>query len=112
NKLFVPAGIPVVSGDEQISRLGRGEMDASPRLRDVVAKDFSPYFMDRSVDRVFENGLGRELVATWLAEAGEGDFAVDGYVPKARHDEVRQYLVDAGYLPVLLDWERAGPTLL
>lgn len=112
NNLFVPAGITVVSGDEQISRLGRGEMDAPPKLRDTVAKDFSPYFMDRSVERVFENGLGRELVTTWLAEAGEGDFAVDGYVPKAHHDEVCQYLVDAGYLPVLLDWDRAGPTLL
>ncbi len=111
-KLFAPAGIPVVSGDMQISRLARGEIDAPPALQETVARDFSPYFMDRSIDRVFESGLGRDLVTTWLTDAGEGDFAVDGYVPAAHHAEVRQYLVDAGYLPVVLDWDRAGPPLL
>lgn len=111
-RLFGPAGIPVVSGDLQVTRLARGEIDAPPALQEAIAKGFSPYSMDRSVERVFENGLGRDLVAAWLTDAGEADFAVDGYVPEAHHAQVRQYLVDAGYLPVVLDWDRAGPTLL
>src|SRR5699024_8841880 len=49
---------------------------------------------------------------TWLAEAGEGDFVVDAYIPEAYQAEVRQYLVDAGYMAVTLDWERPGPVLL
>lgn len=112
NKLFVPAGVPVVSGDLLVSRMARGDTAAPEALREAVAEDFSPYFMDRSIERVFAMGLGREFVATWLVEAGKGDFAVDGYVPSRYHDQVRQHLVDAGYLPVVLDWERAGPVLL
>lgn len=108
NKLFVPAGIPLVSGDKQMVRLASGEIEASAALREAVAQDFSRLTIDRTIERVFEQGLGRELVATWLAAAGEGDFAVDGYVPAGEHERVRQYLVEAGYLPVVLDWRRPG----
>lgn len=111
-KLFVPAGIRVVSGDRQITRIAHGEIEASSALKEAAAKDFSRYAMDRSIQRVFDKGLGRELVATWLTEVGEGDFAVDGYVPAEYQAQIRQHLVDAGYLPVVLDWERAGPPLL
>jgi SAM-dependent methyltransferase len=111
-KLFGPSGIPVVSGDLQVTRIAHDEIDVPPALREAIAQDFSPYLMDRSIERAFEGGLGPDLVATWLAEAGEGDFAVDGYVPAAHQEQVRQCLVDAGYLPVVLEWDRAGPALL
>jgi SAM-dependent methyltransferase len=112
SKLFVPAGIPVVSGDRQISRLARGEITAPPALHAAVASDFSPYSINRTVDRLMEKGLGPDLVALWLADAGDGDFAVDGYVPSKYHDQIRELLVAAGYLPVMLDWSRAGPAKL
>jgi SAM-dependent methyltransferase len=108
SKLFVPAGVPVVSGDRQISRLARGEITAPAKLREAVVPDFSPYSINRVIDRLMEKGLGRDLVALWLAEAGDGDFAIDSYIPKAHHAEVLGYLTDAGYLPVMLDWDRPG----
>jgi SAM-dependent methyltransferase len=111
-KLFGPSGIPVVSGDLQVTRIAHDEIDVPPALREAIAQDFSPYLMDRSIERTFESGLGPDLVATWLAEAGEGDFAVDAYVPAAHQGQVRQCLVDAGYLPVVLEWDRVGPVLL
>ncbi len=111
-RLFVPSGLTLVSGDRQIAHLASGEIDAPPALREAAAQDFSRWRIDESVERIFANGLGKELVATWLAAAGQGDFVVDGYVPAKYHAEVRQYLVDAGYLPVVLDWERPGPALL
>lgn len=111
-KLFVPAGIPIVSGDKQMVRLARGEVEVSAPLRDCVAQDFSRLTIDATTDRVFAQGLGRGLVAAWLDAAGPGDFALDGYVPSGAQDQVRQYLMEAGYLPVVLDWNRPGPPLL
>ncbi len=112
SKLFVPAGIPVVSGDRQISRLARGEIAASPALRSAVASNFSPYSINRTMEHVMASGLGPDVVALWLAEAGDGDFAVDGYVPSQYHGQIREQLIAAGYLPVLLDWNRPGPARL
>jgi hypothetical protein len=111
-KAFDRPDIPLVSGDAQVIRVAHGQLEVSPALREAIVEDFSPYLMDRSIERVFERGLGPDLVATWLGEAGEGDFAVDGYVPAAHQGQVRQCLVDAGYLPVVLEWDRVGPTLL
>ncbi len=108
SKLFAPASIPLVSGDLQMLCLARGEIEAPAALREAVARDFSRLAIDKTIERVFEQGLGRELVATWLAASGDGDFAFDGYVPAEQQERVRQYLVEAGYLPVVLDWNRPG----
>lgn len=111
-RLFEPAGVKLISGDLQVSRLARGEVEAPEALRAAMATDFSPYLMDRSVDRAFQAGLGRAWVATWLAEADGEDFAFDGYVPNAFHGLVRECVEEAGYLAVQFDWERPGPKLL
>lgn len=111
-KLFIPAGVPVVSGDREMVRLANGETDAPAALHELVANDFSRYTIDMSIERVFKEGQGRDLVATWLAAAGEGDFAFDGYVPDDQQDLVRRYFLDAGYLPVVLDWDQPGLPLL
>ncbi len=44
----------------------------------------------------------------WLAEATTGDFAIDAYVPRERHELVRNVLIECGYMPVTLYWERVG----
>jgi SAM-dependent methyltransferase len=112
NQLFAPAGIHVVSGDKQMVRLADGRLSVPQAMHELVAGDFSRYTIDDSIERVFKHGFGREWIATWLAAAGGGDFAMDGYVPADQHDRVRQYLVDAGYLPVTLDWDQpATPAL-
>lgn len=112
SKLFVPAGVPVVSGDRQISRLARGELTEPAALRAAVTSDFSPYSINRTIERVMAMGMAPDVVALWLAEAGNGDFAVDGYVPSRYHEQVRGLLTTAGYLPVMLDWDRPGPARL
>jgi hypothetical protein len=112
NQLFAPAGIHVVSGDKQMVRLADGQLAVPRAMHELVAGDFSRYTIDDSIERVFKHGFGREWIATWLAAAGGGDFAMDGYVPVDQHDCVRQYLVEAGYLPVTLDWDQPAPPAL
>ncbi len=110
-RLFGSSGLKTISGDLQVSRIARGELDAPQPLRDTITEDFSPYTIDRALQRVFECGQGDALVRTWLDEADGADFVLDGYIPAKHHDQVRQQLVDAGYLPVTLDWERPGQAL-
>src|SRR3546814_16374993 len=68
-----------------------------------------PYATLFRSERIFENGLGGELVKLWAGQAGEQDFALDAYVPADRHALVEQALVTLGYLPVQLQLPRAGP---
>lgn len=112
NQLFVPADIRVVSGDKQMVRLVDGQLDVPHAMRELVAEDFSRYTIDDSIERLFKHGFGKEWIMTWLASAGGGDFAMDGYIPVDQQDCVRQYLVNAGYLPVTLDWDQPAPPAL
>src|SRR3546814_2605082 len=81
-------------------------------LRGTISEDYSPFCIDKTIERIFENGLGGELVKLWAGQAGEQDFALDAYVPAERHALVEQALVTLGYLPVQLQWQRAGPLLM
>lgn len=112
SRLFAPAGVPLVSGDQVLSLIADGKLDVPEPLRQVVAKDYSAFTLDATLQRVFDNGLGRELVQAWIAQSAGGDFALDSFVPKVWHQEVEQRLADAGYLPVTLSWERPAPSLL
>lgn len=108
NSVFVPANIPVVSGDDAVRRAAKGELEMADDLREALASTYSPYALDRTIQRIFDDGLGDQLVALWVSQAVEGDFALDAYVPVAHHAAVQRILADAGYLPVLLRWERVG----
>lgn len=100
--------LPVVSGDEVLSRIAAGKLEASPQLAALVAGDFSPFTLDVTIRRVFEQQCAAELVALWLAQVQGADFVFDGYVPAEYQKTVSEQLVRAGYLPVQLQWERAG----
>ncbi|WP_167285258.1 class I SAM-dependent methyltransferase [Marilutibacter alkalisoli] len=106
--LFAPAGVPVISGDHQVALVGKGRIEASEPLRKTIAEDYSPFELDRIIRAVFEQGMGPELVDIWLVGAGEGDVAIDVYVPPEHHDSVERLLQARGYLPVRLGWERVG----
>lgn len=110
-RLLAPSGIKVISGDLQISRIAEGAIEVPPALRDAAAEDFSRLTIDQAVRRIFERGQGAALVQTWLDAAEGADFALEGYLPAEYHDQVKQQLVEAGYLPVVLDWQRPGQTL-
>ena len=108
SRLFVPAGIPVVSGDERIALAARGGQPVSKALRDSIAKDFSPFRIDEVIRRIFDEGAGADLVELWAAEAGGADFALDAYVPVEHHAEIGRLVSALGYLPVHLCWDRVG----
>ncbi len=106
--LFPRAGVPVVSGDQEIGAVAKGKGTATPALREAITEDYSPFRLDRIIERIFERGLAADLVALWLAQAGSGDVALDAYVPAGRHLEVERLLEVRGYLPVRLEWDRVG----
>jgi protein-L-isoaspartate O-methyltransferase len=105
-RLFVPAGVRVVSGDEVLHRIAKGELEVSGDLRNLVSKDYSPLAADETLRRLFDAGLGPGLVQAWLADAGEGDLAIDGFVPKQHHAAVKRAFEDSGYLPIMMQWDR------
>lgn len=106
--LFVPAGVQVVSGDQQIGLVAAGKLAADESLRTAIAGDYSPFRIDQLIQGLFDRGLGEELVGLWLAAAGGDDVALDVYVPTSHHATVERLLAARGYLPVRLLWERVG----
>lgn len=111
-RLFAPAGVPVVSGDLQIALVAQDKIPAPERLRKAIKRDYSPFRIDQTIQRIFDSGAGAELVHLWVGQAGEGDFALDAYVPMDHHARVEETIAALGYLPVQLRWDRTGPALL
>lgn len=109
SRLFPPANVPVVSGDALIQRIARKELDTSRHLQELVDTDYSPFTIDKTIERIFDRGAGADFVRACIAEAGDVDFALDGFVPAKYHAEVQRQLADAGYMPVTLHWERVTP---
>lgn len=111
-RLFEPAGVPVVSGDNVLLNIAHGSLDVSDKLRKVVSAQYSAVAADQTVRQVFEKGLCAELVQAWLAGVDRGDLAIDGFVPETHHAEVEVQLRRAGYLPVLMNWTRTAHALM
>lgn len=109
--LFGRAGVPLVAGDEVILQVANGRRNAPEPLRQLLQRDFSPFSIDQSIRAVFEQGLAKGLVDLWVAEARGQDFAVDMYVPYEHHAQVEALLVEAGFMPVGLHWDRVGARL-
>ena len=110
--LFTQAGMPIVSGDMQISLIAQGKREASERLRRLATRNYSPFQLDRLIQSIFDSGAGSDLVDVWLSQAGAGDFAVDAYVPVEHQSAVEAQLLARGYLPVVMRWEKVGPRML
>ena len=112
NRLFPAAKVKLVTGDKVIGKIARGERKAPEALTALIKDDFSPFAMDRLMDRIFDAGLGHELVELWLRGVKGRDFALEGYIPATRHEEVVSLLEEAGYLPIRLEWNKPGGPLL
>jgi SAM-dependent methyltransferase len=112
SRLFDQSGIPVVSGDEKIALIAQGIGAASERLREAIRRDYSPFRIDETIQRIFDSGVGGDLVRVWVEHGGASDFTLDAYVPTAYHALVEEAIVGLGYLPVQLRWNRIGPRLL
>lgn len=112
SRLFPAAGVALVSGDQSIAGIADGTIQVGEGLRQAVARDYSPFHIDTVVQRVFEDGLGAELVDVWTGMAGGWDFALDMFVPAEYRDQVEEAFAGLGYMPVRMQWERVGPPLL
>jgi SAM-dependent methyltransferase len=109
SRLFEAAGVRVMSGDQSIATIAKGQLAVSPALHGAITEDYSPFRLDQVIARVFERGLGGDLVDAWTHGAGPGDFALDMFIPAEYQRLVVERLTQCGYLPVSLDWERVGP---
>lgn len=110
--LFKPADVAIVSGDQQLNLLAQGKLQGPPALAQVVRDGYSPFRLDQLIQRIFDGGLGPELVQFWASAAEGQDFALDAYVPAGWQELVRKAVRDLGYLPVSLQWERGDLGLL
>lgn len=110
--LFPAADVALVSGDQSIAAIASGKLQVGKHLHQAVARDYSPFHIDTVVQRVFEGGLGADLVGVWAGMAGKGDFALDMFVPTEYQGQVEQAFAALGYMPVRMQWERVGPPLL
>jgi len=109
SRLFRKARVPVVSGDRKLSQAASGKLEVSAPLRALLEEEYSPYRLDHVVRLVFESGLGPELIQLWLDGLDAVDVALDVYVPAEYHASIQSMLVDRGYMPVQLGWQRVGP---
>jgi len=110
--LFPKAGVSVVSGDQVIGQIAAGKLAAPAALEQAIGEDYSPFRLDLAIQRLFDRGLGEDLVRMWIDKAGPGDFALDMYVPAEHQGAVKEQLAAAGYMPVVLDWRRPGARLM
>lgn len=104
--LFGNQDVRIVAGDELIRQVAMGARIASPELSRMLVGEFSPFSIDESIKRIFEQGLGAALIELFVEAGGGGDFALDAYIPDANHIDVVEALEAAGYLPVRLEWNR------
>jgi len=112
NRIFPQAGITVISGDQRIQSLAHGKSQAAPELEVLVRNHYSPFHLDKMIQRIFESGRAHELI-DYLIDAAEGeDIALDAYVPHEHQPKVETALKARGYLPLRMEWERVGPSPL
>lgn len=109
--LFARAQVPIVAGDEVIHQVVKDRLAAPEPLRQLLQRDFSPFSIDQSIRAVFEQGHATELVDLLVSQALGRDFAIDMYIPKEHHAQVEALLIEAGFLPVALLWDRVGARL-
>lgn len=110
--LFPSADVTLVTGDLLLGQVARGKRKAPPRLSELVQREHSPFTLDRLITAIYEAGLARELVRLVRTAAGDGDFALDMFVPDAYQAQIEEAFVAAGYLPVTLRWRKPGAPLL
>ncbi|MHA6964325.1 class I SAM-dependent methyltransferase [Zobellella denitrificans] len=103
------SGVPIISGDRTYLQVTQGKFDVSAELRSVISADFSTATIDKTTQRVLEQGLSLELVKLWTQLAGYRNFALDSYVPEPYHQKIREHLKGLGYFPVDICWNNPTP---
>lgn len=105
-RVFAPAGVSVINGDNVLHNIAIGQVQATPALTELIRLDHTPRRLDRSLARVFAAGLGEELVKTWISQGKPGqDLCLDAFVPAEFRPAVIDWVRNAGYTPVRLEWD-------
>src|SRR3546814_20113043 len=63
SRLFVPAGVPVIPGDQQLSQVAEGTLAASERQGATIKNDYSPFRNDDKITRRRVGG-GKKVLDT------------------------------------------------
>lgn len=103
--LFDRANIKVISGDTIYKRISIGEYDVSDSLRSAITEDFDTAKINDTVRKIIHLNLFHEMIEFWISMAGDGEFAIDSYVPKEFHGAVKDYFLNHGYFPIPIDWD-------
>lgn len=111
-ELFVPAGVPVVLGDQVLMDIAEGKVPADAALRAVLAAECNHDALDKALLAVVRSGLLPQLVQVWLNLAAGRTVALDTYVPSMHTESVEQAFKAAGFLVVRLSWDRPGAELM
>jgi len=109
--LFAKSDLPVICGDDLLVRIANGRQEVSSELSELIRKDFSHLRLDVTISELFDKGFADELLQLCTAKAKGGNFVFDMYVPQQWHATVKKILMDSGYLPVFLQWDRPGGEL-
>jgi SAM-dependent methyltransferase len=107
-ELFMPAGVPVVSGDACMGDMAGGRLSADPALLAVVQANFSSATIDDTMRAVLAADLVPALAQVWLAQAKGQTFVLDASLAADRHAFVKNFFKSHGYMVVTLSWERPG----
>ncbi len=111
-ELFVPAGVPIVSGDACLEAIAQGRVACDPSLQALVASNFKSTMIDDTMRNILAANLLPALVQVWLDRANGQTFALDASLAHTHHPFVMDFFHDQGYMAVRLHWERPGEKLL
>ncbi|MFW7379733.1 MAG: class I SAM-dependent methyltransferase [Oligoflexus sp.] len=106
--LFQSRAIKLISGDFTISQIKEGKIKVSRALKRMVDAEYSSQTIGVLMEKLFQSSIWKDFFEVFLDQGQLGDLAVDSYVPEKHHKEVRQFFEDAGYMPIMLNWEALG----
>jgi len=109
--LFATSDVPIISGDDVLVQIADGKLTASPELAELVRKNFSHLNLDVTISELFNEGFAEEFLQICINNIKSDNFVFDMYVPQRWHATVKKILMDSGYLPIFLQWNRLGGDL-
>lgn len=114
-KLFQTGPTHLISGDNLYGRVARGAIKAPSHLESIITEQYKEYSVGNQTKKTFDWGdvtrriiqadFLPELIDFWCEHLGEGDAAIDSYMPEDQHEAVKALFEKKGYVPVFLKWD-------
>lgn len=103
--LFEKAGVKVIKGDVIYKKVADGKYPVSKTLYSAISENFDTTRINEATRKIIDLKLFDEMIDLWVELAGEQEFVIDSYVPKAFHEQVKIFLLKRGFFPVFIDWD-------